>query len=640
MWRSAALLALAACASKKAPDASVAAGEPYGTWSSTVTAADAIAADHPPRELTVTADATYWIAPDRAGKHPLMRRDRQGAITVVAPDVATEAHAYGGGAYALAGDDAIVSNAGDGRLYRVGATATTPLTPEGNHHWADCVHDAARARMLCVHDDATPAIPVDTIDAVTLDGEVTRLVEGHDFFASPKLSPDGQTLAWVSWDFPRMPWDGSDVWTAPVNADGTIGAPVHVAGGERESAQQPAWSPDGVLHYVSDRGGAWAIYRADRADPISPPGGEVLVGWQAPGALLDEPAFAFAGDGHLVFTYVLDGVDQAAVLELASGAARPLGVEGVTLALAAGGGRVAVVIGHPDRAPTLSEIDLATWKVTELGDPVAAPTHVSKPETIRFPTDDGAVGEAYFYRPVGAASAPAGERPPLIVQAHGGPTARTTPTYSAAIQYWTTRGFAVVDVNYGGSVGYGRAYRERLSGRAGVVDVADCVAAAHFLALRGDVDRARLAIRGGSSGGYTAIMASTRPGFRSAAAWAGYSDIEALDRDTAASDKFESHYDEMLIGPYPAMKDVYVARSPIHHPEAIVTPILFVHGDGDPVVPISQSRTLYDALVKLAKPAKMIELVGAGHATGALQDRAKALEAELAWHRRNLPISP
>lgn len=638
------LVILAACSSKDAPRARPDAGPPtlpYGTWPSTITAADVFAGARMPTELTVTEDASWWIQPDGNGHHPLMRRDRQGATTIVAPDVATTAHNYGGGAYVIARDRVIVSSAVDGRLYRVDRMGTVPLTPTGKHAWADCTVDPRHNRALCVHDDSTRTLPVDTIAAVDLDGGVTpvTVLEGHDFFASPRFSPDGDQLAWVSWDFPRMPWDGTDLWTAPVAEDGSLGTPVHVAGGATESVLQPEWSPDGELHYLSDREGAWRLHRVHdgTTTALSPAGGEVLIGRHPPGGVLDAPTYAFTSVLSIVIAYARDGADHLALLETVSGLETPLSSDGdVILALGGGADRALVLKASALGTPELIELDVTLRYSPELvhgrlpvDDPQASP-----PEVIRFPTADGATAVAYFYPPRGAAVGPAGARPPLIVQVHGGPTARTLPMATPAIQFWTSRGFAVVDVNYGGSVGYGRAYRQRLAGQAGIVDVADCVAAARYLVQRGDVDGERLVIRGGSSGGYTALMAVMGDhGFKSAGAWAAYTDLEALRRDTAASDKFESRYDEMLVGPYPERQADYVARSPIHHPERVTAPIIFVHGDQDPVVPARQSRTMYDALVALGKRTAYVELANAGHASGPERDQAAALDAELAFHR-------
>jgi dipeptidyl aminopeptidase/acylaminoacyl peptidase len=469
---------------------------------------------------------------------------------------------------------------------------------------------------------------------------VTVLAEGRDFYAGPRLSPDGGTLAWLTWDLPRMPWDGTTLWRAPVRADGTLGPSEAVAGGEAESVFQPEWSPDGMLHFVSDRdGGWWNLFRLDPAGPaaLCPDAAEYgLPQWG-----LGMRTYGFAGDGSLVAVRSSDGFGRLGRVE--GGAFRPFDLPYTDFGGPVLSGDTAVfTAAAATTAGELVRLDLATGTHDVLRRSVREPVparYLSRPEPVSYPTGGGATAHAFLYRPAnGDAAAPAGTLPPLIVRGHGGPTGQASSAFSLAIQYWTSRGFAVLDVNYRGSTGYGRAYREALYDQWGIADVEDCVEGARWLAREGVVDGARMAIRGGSAGGFTVLAAlAFHDTFAAGASHYGIGDLEALAQDTH---KFESRYLDQLVGPYPARRDLYVARSPIHHLDGFTRPAIFLQGSEDKVVPPNQAEAMVAALKARGVPVAYLLFEGEGHGFRDGANIKRALEAELWFYGRIFGFAP
>ncbi|MBX5477341.1 MAG: S9 family peptidase, partial [Clostridia bacterium] len=475
-----------------------------------------------------------------------------------------------------------------------------------------------------------------TIVAVDLDtGRATVLVSGADFYAAPRLSPDGRKLCWLSWNHPNMPFDGTDLWVADVAPDGSLGPARHVAGGPDESIFQPEWSPDGVLHFVSDRTGWWNLYRLEEGGPRALAPMEAEFG--EPQWVFGLSTYAFAGPDQIVCKYEKNAFAHLATLDLRTGELRRLDLPFTVIqSVRARGRRVCFVGGAPDRPGAVVDLDLGTGAFRELRrstDVEIDPGYVSVPQAIEFPTQGGRTAHALYYAPRNRDfEAPEGERPPLLVLSHGGPTAHSRPVFNLGLQYWTSRGFAVVDVNYGGSSGYGRAYRDRLKGMWGVVDVDDCVAAALHLAERGLVDRNRLAIRGGSAGGYTTMAALVfRDVFKAGASHFGVSDLETLARDTH---KFESRYLDSLVGPYPERRDLYVERSPIHSIDRLSCPMIFFQGLEDRVVPPSQAEAMVAKLREKGIPVAYLAFEGEGHGFRKAENIKRTLEAELYFYSR------
>jgi dipeptidyl aminopeptidase/acylaminoacyl peptidase len=626
---------------------------PYGTWVSPVTAQVVAAGALKLGDITVDGDDIYWVEgrPEEGGRSIVVKRDANGRIADATPagtNARTRVHEYGGAAYAVSGGIIYYSELADGRLYRLApGGAPAPLTPPGDWFHADCAIDASRRRLVCVREDHTVAgrEPVNTLISLPLDGPPSAgevLISGRDFYSTPRFSPDGSWLSWLAWDHPQMPWDGTQLWLAQVAADGAIDGPRCVAGGHRESIFQPRWSPGGTLFFVSDRTGWWNLYRLveDRIEAVCPMAAEFgRPMWQ-----LGTCTWAFDGGSRLVAAYALKGRWHLATIDLSTGGFVPVRTDVEPADSLAATRTHAVMVGGSAREPdAVLRVDLATGaaeKIRAASTAEMAEGAVSTGETIEFATEDGLTAHAFYYPPRNPQfTAPAGERPPLVVFAHGGPTGAAHARLNLEVQYWTSRGFAVVDVNYGGSAGYGRAYRERLKGQWGIIDVADCMSAAKYLAAQGRADAARLIVRGRSAGGYTTLAALTFHAgvFKAGTSYYGIGNLELLARDTH---KFESRYLDGLIGPYPAARDVYRARSPINFVERLASPLLLFQGLQDPVVPPDQAQAMAEAVRAQGLPVALITFDGEQHGFRKAATIARCLEIELFFYGAVFGFTP
>jgi dipeptidyl aminopeptidase/acylaminoacyl peptidase len=549
-------------------------------------------------------------------------------------------HEYGGGSFVVADDAVYFSNFSDQRIYmlKLGAEPR-PVTPEINMRYADGVMDRHRGRMICIREDhrLSDQKAVNTIASLSLDGRDSGsvLVSGNDFYSSPCLSPDGSRLAWITWNHPNMPWDGTELWVAELNADGSLSRTQLVAGGLNESIFQPEWSPDGILHFVSDRTGWWNLYRwhGSRIEPLH----EMHADFGRPHWVFGLSTYAWVSPERIVCTYANKGTWNLAELNTTSLEFRPIENPYSDIwYLRAGSRRAVFLAGGPTMPEAIVQYDFAAGKfgvVYRSRSATIDAGHMSVPQTIEFPTTNGLKAYAFFYAPRNRDfGAPHGERPPLMVISHGGPTGATGTTLSLAVQFWTTRGFAVVDVNYGGSTGYGREYRQRLYGQWGVVDVDDCVNAAKYLVKAGLVDANRLAIRGGSAGGYTTLCALTfRDTFKAGASYYGVSDLEVLDKETH---KFESHYNVKLIGPYPERRDLYRERSPIHFADRISCPMIIFQGLEDKIVTPNQAELMVKALQAKGLPYAYLTFEGEQHGFRRKENIKRARDAELYFYSK------
>jgi dipeptidyl aminopeptidase/acylaminoacyl peptidase len=569
-------------------------------------------------------------------------------------NVRTSVHEYGGGAYCVHGETAYVSSFADQCLYRVERdgepVAITPDAGGRRHRYAD-------GRVTCdgrlwigvrerhAESDRSADV-VNELIALPTDGsaEPVVLASGRDFYSNPRISADGSRLCFLAWDLPWMPWDGCELHVAELAADGTLSTVEHVAGLDgRESIWQPEWSPDGALAFASDRSGWWNLERIRDGERIVLHAAEAEFGY--PAWVFGSRSYAFLEDGRIFCAYDRDGFTHYALLDPESGE-----LDEVELGLEAGAGSVTangstvVLVGGSATAPTrLVRLDVSTGSVEVVrtsSDLVIDPGFFSTPRAIEFPTDGGRTAHALVYPPANRDyDAVEGERPPLLVFSHGGPTGNASAAFSLAKQFWTSRGFAIVDVNYGGSTGYGRGYRERLNGEWGVVDLADCVNAARYLVEQGDADSARLLIRGGSAGGYTTICGLTfTDAFAAGASYFGIADLEQF----AAGDthKFELEYEHMLVGPYPERADVYRERSPIHSVDRISTPMLVLQGADDRVVPPSQAELIVGALQERGVPHAYLLYEGEGHGFRKAENIVDSLEAELSFYGQVLGFEP
>ncbi|MGV7208273.1 prolyl oligopeptidase family serine peptidase [Oxalobacteraceae bacterium A2-2] len=620
---------------------------PYGAWPSPLDAAHVAAGATPLAQLALDGDAIYWLAgrAAEAGRNALLRR-RGGATEELTPapwNVRTRVHEYGGGAYLVDGDTVYFSHFADNVVYRQVAGAapqalTRPQHTPARQRFADFAIDRARGRLLAVRElhGEDHAHPVNTLCAIAADGAETVLAQGHDFYAAPRLSPDGAQLAWLSWDHPRMPWQGTELWLAEVRADGSLGQPHLVAGGPEEAICQPEWSPDGVLHFVSDRSGWWNLYHLEgdgQARALCPMEAE----FGGPHWNFGNAMYGFRSAGEIVCTYIENGVSRLATLAVDSGQLQPIANPYEEIReLRVAPGYVALLGGSPTIALELARIDLANGELEVLARSIAGlpdQGYLSIPDSISYPSANGRTAHAFYYVPRNRdVAAPAGTLPPLIVISHGGPTGMATSTLKLATQFWTSRGFGVLDVNYGGSTGFGRAYRDALKGQWGIVDVEDCIAGARALVARGLVDPERLIIRGGSAGGLTTLCALTfHDVFKLGASYYGVSDLEGLDQD---SHKFESHYNAYLIAPQPQAAAIYRQRSPIHHTDKLARPMIFFQGLDDKVVPPQQSEAMVAALRARGVPVAYVPLEGEGHGFRKAENIVRTLEAELYFYQR------
>jgi dipeptidyl aminopeptidase/acylaminoacyl peptidase len=624
---------------------------PYGSWKSPITTDLIVSETIRLGQIALDGQDIYWLEmrPSEGGRAVIVRRTPDGQATDMIPppfNARTRVHEYGGGSYVVSsspiyrGSGTIYfSNFDDQHIYQTTANSKPqPITTGENLRYADGIIDRGRQRMICVREDHTVAgrEAINTLVSLALDsGDTHILVSGNDFYSSPRLSPDGSRLAWLTWNHPNMPWDGTELWVAELKADGSIDHSQHIVGGTGESIFQPEWSPDGVLHFVSDRTGWWNLYcwHNNRIIPLC----EKAVEFGLPQWVFGMSTYAFASPHRIICNYIEQGISHLASLDTTTGRLDPIETPYTAISQVLASANHAIFCGgSPTELTSIVQLDLNTSHIEILrrSSSVAIdPGYLSIPESIEFPTEHGLTAYAFFYPPQNRDySAPNGERPPLLVMSHGGPTSAANNTLDLDIQFWTSRGIAVLDVNYGGSTGYGRDYRRRLEDQWGIVDVDDCVNGAKYLVNRGIVDGQRLMITGGSAGGYTTLCALTfRDTFKAGASYFGLSDLEA---DLLETHKFESRYSYKLVAPYPERSDIYHDRSPIHFTDRLSCPVIFFQGLDDKVVLPNQSELMVEALRAKHLPVAYIAFPGEGHGFRRAENIKRSLEAELYFYSR------
>ncbi|MEK6283921.1 MAG: S9 family peptidase [Acidobacteriota bacterium] len=620
---------------------------PYGSWKSPITSDLIVSGSVGLNQPLIDGRDIYWIEmrPTEGGRMVIAKRDSAGVITdVTSPpfNARTRVHEYGGGDYTVHKGIVYFSNFSDQRLYvkREGGQPL-PITPVADVRYADAIVDEARQRLICVREDHTVAgrEAVNSLVSLNLDANNDSgrvLVSGNDFYSTPQLSPDGSQLVWLTWNHPNMPWDNSELWAARIGEDGSLNQIKRIAGRTDESIFQPEWSPDGVLYFVSDRNGWWNLYR------VSDDGGiesvcEMPAEFGMPQWGFGMSSYAFESADKIVSNYIQNGISHLAAIDTRTKQLTPLDSPYTDIRyVRARRGEVVMRAASPTEAPAIVRLDLKTGSFEVLRrahNLQIDPGYVSIPEPVEFSTEDGLTAHAFFYAPVNRDfTASDGERPPLLVQSHGGPTSAATTASSLMIQYWTSRGIAVLDVNYGGSTGFGRDYRERLKGKWGIVDVDDCANGARSLVQQGRVDGDRLMITGGSAGGYTTLCALTfRRTFNAGASHYGVSDAEALAKETH---KFESRYLDGLMGPYPEKREVYYQRSPVNFTERLSCPVIFFQGLEDRVVPPNQAEMMVNALRAKGIPVAYIAFEGEQHGFRQAKNIKRALDGELYFYSR------
>jgi dipeptidyl aminopeptidase/acylaminoacyl peptidase len=664
---------------------------PYGSWPSPIAPTALVAGAATPTDVWAEGGRTWWsqTRPDQGGRIQVMRQDPGGDVRDALPDgwnSRTRVHEYGGAAWWV--HDAVVFTTSwqDQRLYRAEPGAgPVPLTPQPPvpHalRYADGDVTPDGSTVICVREDHTAAaggarnelVAIPARPATDGPGEPVVLVGGHDFVAAPRISPDGRRLAWISWEHPDMPWDVTALWVGELVTEGAaprLDRIRRVAGGREagvppESLVQPEWSPSGELFVVSDRSNWWNVYRvrgldadgpdgADRADrasgpelvPVHPVDAEV----GEPAWLLGQSRYVLTGDGTVWSTYSRgDGAHLVAVAP--DGTTRDFTTGFVALeALRLDDARLVALARSADREAAVVEFAVAAGAsaepaVTVLRQPRNllaefgfGPDAVSRPRRVSFPSGDRTAHAWLYLPPDTEFEGPEGLLPPLVVSVHGGPTGAADPSLRLAVQFWTSRGFAYADVDYGGSTGYGRAYRRLLDGAWGIVDIEDVCAAVRWLTEQGLVDGRRAAIRGGSAGGYTTLLAlAVTDVFAAGASHFGVADLGALARDTH---KFESRYLDGLVGPWPEAADIYRERSPLSHVDGFDRPLIVLQGDEDPVVPPAQAELIVSALASRRVPHAYLLFAGEQHGFRKAENIVAAIEAELSFYGQVFGFTP
>jgi dipeptidyl aminopeptidase/acylaminoacyl peptidase len=628
---------------------------PYGAWRSPITSDLIVAETIGLGAILVDGSDIYWTEsrPSEGGRNVLVRLGRDGARTDITPapyNARTRVHEYGGGAATISQGAIYFTNFADQRLYRLPPGGTpepvTPAPAEGaaRHRYADGVIDSTRRRWIGVRETHEPGGSVDNaVVAVNLMGggsDAGRiLVEGSDFYAAPRVSPDGKRLAWLSWNHPNMPWVGTELWVAELAADGALGTTRRIAGGAAESVAQPQWAPDGTLYFISDRSGWWNLYRCDAAGDgavraVCPRDADFCPAqW-----VFGQSSYAFLGADRIVCSYAGSGRTVLAMLDIAPGRLTPIPLPYTEFgSIKIAGGRIVCGAGSPTGPGAIVTIDPGTGATEVLRQSSAAAAdpelqrYFTAGQHLEFPTENSRTAFANYYPPHNPDFvAPAGEKSPLVVKCHGGPTSSASSSLSLGIQYWTSRGIAVLDVDYGGSTGYGRAYRDRLKDQWGIIDVDDCVNAARHVCAQGLADAERAVITGGSAGGYTVLAAlARRDFFKGGASHYGVSDVAALARDTH---KFESRYLDWLIGPYPEEEALYRERSPLSHVDGLDRPVIFFQGADDRIVPPNQTEMMVEALRRRGVPCGYLLFAGEQHGFRRAENIKRALDAELYFY--------
>ena len=624
----------------------------FGSWKSPITSDLIVSKTIGIGEIVVNGNDVYWLEkrPQEKGRNSIVAYLDDRTIKNVTPEpmsVRSKIHEYGGGAYTVSENTIYFSNYADGRIYQqLLIRQPKPLTNKPHQRYADIVVDQTRNRLICIceesqSEDLEAKNSIVIIDLTT--GKIEPLLEGSDFYSSPRLSPDAKQLAWLSWNHPHMPWDSTYLWLAEFDEGGRVKEAKIVAGGESESICEPKWHSDGKLYFSSDRTNWWNLYRRNQDESI-----EILHQMAAefayPHWVFGLSTYSFVDTDRLVCAYSANGSWHLGVIDLKTKQFEEIQTRYTNISdlHASERGFVVFLGGTPTETTAVVKLDLDNRKeqiLKRAGDLTIDPDYLSLPEAIAFPTANNLTAHAWYYPPTNKDfAAPAGELPPLIVKSHGGPTAAASIDLNLRVQYWTSRGFAYLDVNYGGSIGYGRQYRQRLDGKWGIVDVEDCVNGAKYLVDRGIVDGNRLVITGSSAGGYTTLAALTFSNtFKAGASYYGVSDLEILTTDTH---KFESRYLDRLIGKYPQEKSIYQERSPIYHLEQLNCPVIFFQGLKDKVVPPNQAQMMFNAIKDKGFPVAYVVFEQEAHGFRISDNIKKALDSEFYFYSRIFGFQP
>lgn len=622
--------------------------KPYGTWESLITSEMLVGGAVRLGEIVTDGDDVWWAEsrPDEGGRTVIVRNGKD--QTDKKTNVRTLVHEYGGSAWWVRNGTLVYSQYFDQRLYRRDKSGDSiPLTPESetqqSYRYADGRITNNEDWYVCVRETHTSSDeePSNEIVAVPLDGsqQIRVLVSGPDFVSSPRVSKEGDQIAWVQWNHPNMPWDDTQLCIASLEE--MVLSNQKVTKSKAESFFQPEWDDQGNLHVVSDRNNWWNLFRVDQStneiDLTSLTNIEAEIG--LPQWVFGQSRYAFVGD-EIWFVYREAGIDKLATLS-SNGQFEQIKIDATEIESVTNyqDGIVATVSSWKAESSVMfinsEEVrPLSKTRNLDIGE-----SWFPVPETFTYQTSDSEKAHALFYSPTNPEyEIHKNENPPLIVLAHGGPTGSARRQLQLSIAYWTSRGFGVADVDYRGSTGYGRLYRNRLRNSWGLADVEDCVAVAKHLVAQKKVDKNRLAIKGGSAGGFTVLAALTfHDTFTAGASRYGIADLAILAKDTH---KFESRYLDRLVGKWPEDEEIYKQRSPIHHIEQLSTPMVILQGSEDPIVPPNQAHLMAKKLKENDIPHALIEFSDEGHGFRKAPNITKAIESELAFFAQIFNFEP
>jgi dipeptidyl aminopeptidase/acylaminoacyl peptidase len=619
----------------------------FGNWPSPIgsglIASNALQLD----ELRIYGDALWWLErhPEQGGRVDIAHHanDTTRALLPREYSCRSRVHEYGGGSYCISHKGIYFVNDADQDIYFL-AHADAPvqrITRSSDTRYADLSFDFHHNRLICIQEQHCDNDRVEnSLLAINTDtGSRTVLASGDDFYSSPKPCPDGSRLAWLSWNHPDMPWDTTQLWLAELSDNGNIISSRVIAGGESVSVFQPEWSAAGALYFIDDRTGWWNLYHYDGQH--AHPAYNCQLEFGLPQWVFGLRCYSFI-DTHRIVCSVIDaGVGKLGILDTHDGEFAALETGYNRFSSINASADCTCFIGASDS--TFSQVvrlDLKSARTTPLKyacTPELDSRYFSSPQSIEFSTRHGDTAHAIYYPPHNPDVTPDTEqKPPLIVITHGGPTACNDATLDLRKQFWTSRGYAVLDVNYSGSTGYGRRYRDRLLGQWGIRDAEDCCDAARYMVDAGLADAQRLIIKGSSAGGYTVLCALTfHDVFSAGASYYGIGELEALAKHTH---KFEAHYLDRLVGPYPLMREIYAQRSPINYIDQLNCPVIFFQGLDDRVVPREQAEMMFNALRQKGVPTSYIEFTGEAHGFRKADTITACLRAELEFYARILGL--
>lgn len=614
--------------------------KPHGSWESPITSSMIVESSLKLGDIILDGRELYWneIRPEEKGRSVIVQwKNGKCQDVLKAPyNARTRVHEYGGGSFTVHKGNIYFSNFSDQGLYRLDLQGNIePITIEKNKRYANPICDPTRNVIYAIEEEHRSEH--DVINRlVKIGSEIEVIAEGEDFYSMPTLHPNGTHLAFISWNHPNMPWDGTTLWVGKLTENGDLGEVEAIAGGENESIFQPMWSKEGILYYVSDRSGWWNIYQ-NGGECLYPMEGE----FGQPLWVFGMENYGFLEDGRIATVYTVKGTDYLGIIDTKTKSLETLDLPFTSYAgFKVVGNLLYFIAASPKDIQILACFDIEHKKlqcIRKSKELSLDPAYISLPETVEFPTEEGKTAYGFFYPPKNK-NYRGTDTPPLIVKSHGGPSARAVPALNLEVQFWTSRGFAYFDVNYGGSTGYGREYRQRLKGNWGIVDVDDCINGALYLAKEGKVDKNRMSIKGGSAGGYTTLAALTyRDVFKAGASYYGVSDLEAMANDTH---KFEAHYLDGLVGPYPQEMKRYKDLSPIYHTDKLSCPVILLQGGEDKVVPPIQSEKMFEALNQKNIPVAYVLFENEQHGFRMAENIKKALDSELYFYGKIFGFTP